>query len=316
MVELVTALALLVGPPPLSGPTAAWGNSSHAWVGGGAIFATTDGGATWRRQSPWPASQLAAVDARHAWALSVNGETIRTTDGSRWSVVGVHKLQRLSFVDDEHGFALSRDDVVLRTGDGGSTWSPTASPQRLQSICFSTPNTGWAARGGTVWTTRDGGAHWTFAQLLSARGGLPVPDLACRGTSVWAVFHGGAAAGSEGYAVFRSRDAGRHWRAVYGQFLRRGLPRIDAYAGPVAVLPGGDAWLEGSCAPCGRGTVTLVHGKRRTTFGGWQPGPLAFADRRHGLLVLTNERTGVPSVWRTANGATWHRVLRSRLLVA
>src|SRR5262249_42228339 len=152
---------------------------------------------------------------------------------------------------------------------GGSTWSATRSPQRLQSICFSTATTGWAARAGTVWTTRDGGAQWTSAPLLSARGGLPVPELACRGTSIWVVFHGGGAAGSEGYAVFRSHDAGRHWLPVYGQFLRRGLPRIDAYAGPVAVLPGGDAWLEGSCAPCGRGRVTLLHGKRRTTFAGW-----------------------------------------------
>jgi photosystem II stability/assembly factor-like uncharacterized protein len=313
--ELAVALALFIGPAPPVGPTVAWGDARHAWVGGGGgVFRSADGGTTWRKQTGAPALQLAAADARHAWALSDQGQTMRTTDGVHWSRLGVQHLVRLSFVDARHGFALTRDDFLVRTIDGGLTWQTNGGPTRLQSICFSNARTGWVARNGTVWTTHDAGAHWRPTELLQSRQGYPVPDLGCRGSAAWAVFHGAAAAGSEGYAVFRSRDAGKTWRAVYGQFLRRGLPRIDAYAGPFAVLPGGGAMLEGSCAPCGSGRVTLVGGERRAIFAGSLPGPIAYADRRHGLLVLTRAYSGIPIVLRTVDGRVWTRAFTSKLL--
>jgi photosystem II stability/assembly factor-like uncharacterized protein len=314
MAELALALALLIGPTPPLGPTVAWGDARHAWVGGGGgIFGSSDGGATWRKQTRVPALQFAATDARHAWALTDQGQTIRTTDGVHWGYLGVQHLLRLSFGDARQGFALERNDFVVRTRDGGVTWQMTGGPNRLQSICFSSARTGWVARSGTVWTTHDAGAHWKETQLLRPRQGFPVPELGCRGSAAWVVFRGGVAAGSEGYAVFRSLN-GKTWRAVYGQFMRRGLPKIDATAGPLAVLPGGGAVLEGFCGPCGRGRVTLVEGARRTRFADWLPGPLAFADRRHGLLLLTRASTGAPSVWRTTDGRAWNRVFRSKLL--
>ena len=319
MVELVAALALFIGPAPPAGPTIAWGDAAHAWAGGGGgIFASSDGGATWRTQTRAPALQLAATDARHAWALSAQGVTIRTTDGVRWLGLGVQHLMRLSFVDATHGFALERDDFVMRTTDGGVTWKPTGGPSRLQSICFSTASTGWVARDGTIWTTHDAGAHWTSKLLLRAPdGNPPVPELSCHGRDVWAMITTGAAAGSQAYAVYRSRDAGATWRAVYGQFLVKGRPRISAYAGPIAALGNGDAVLEGSCAACdGYGTVTIIHGAIRKTFpDAWPGGPMAFKDPRHGLLVLKSARTQVPSVWRTADGGRhWTRVLTSSRL--
>ncbi len=200
--------------------------------GGGGILASRDGGAAWRQQTRSPALQLAATDARHAWALGDQGVTLRTTDGVRWRSLGVQHLLRLSFVNATHGFALGRDDFVLRTTDGGSTWTRTGGPTRLQSICFSTARTGWVARNGTVWATHDAGAHWTPKLLLRAPdGNPPVPELSCRGGDVWAMLTTGAAAGSQAYAVYRSRDAGSTWRAVYAQFLVPGLPSVSAYAG-------------------------------------------------------------------------------------
>src|SRR6266536_1756612 len=110
MVELVSALALLIGPTPPLGPTIAWGDAQHAWVGGGGgIFGSADGGATWRKQTRILALQLASTDAHHAWALTGQGQTIRTTDGVHWRYLGVQHLLRLSFVDAQHGFALERD---------------------------------------------------------------------------------------------------------------------------------------------------------------------------------------------------------------
>jgi photosystem II stability/assembly factor-like uncharacterized protein len=151
--------------------------------------------------------------------------------------------------------------------------------------------------------------------LLPTRRGFPVPELYCRGRAVWVVLHDGVAAGSEGYAVFRSLDAGATWRAVYGQFLRNGLPRIDAYSGPVAVVPGGGAVLEGSCSPCGRGRVSIVRGRRTAHLRNWLPGPIAFADSRRGLLVLRRAPAGSFAILRTTDGGrTWSRVFSSALL--
>ena len=317
VLELVAALALFIGPAPADAPTLAFPDAQHGWAGGGGgIFATRDGGASWRLQTRLPARELDAADVRHAWAISDQGVTVRTTDGLQWQTLGVQHLLRLSFVDEENGFALGRDDFVLRTTDGGVTWKPAGGPQRLQSICFSDARTGWVARNGTVWTTRDSGSHWKAKVLIPTRQGYPIPVLGCRGSDVWVELHGGAAAGSEGYAVYRSVDAGATWQAKYAQFLLgdRG-PRIDAYGGPFAVLGGGDAVVEGSCSPCGYGSVTIIHGAIKKTFRAAWPGPLAFPDRAHGFVVLTSPRTGVPAVLRTVDGGrAWKPVLASKRL--
>jgi photosystem II stability/assembly factor-like uncharacterized protein len=318
VLELLAALALFIGPTPPTGPTIAWGDATHAWAGGGAgILASRDGGATWRQQTRAPALQLAATDARHAWALSAQGVTIRTTDGVHWRSLGVQHLMRLSFIDARHGFSLERDDFLMRTTDGGVTWTPTGGPSRLQSICFSTASIGWVARNGTIWTTHDAGAHWRAVTVMRMRQGFPLPELSCRGSDLWLVLHEGAAAGTEGYDIYRSRDAGVHWTKVYASPFEQNVPHVSNYSGPVVALGDADAVLEGSCAPCGGyGTVTIVHGQIKTTLSGVLPGPMAFGDPLRGLLVLTSARTGgLPSVWRTVDGGRrWTRVLTSSRL--
>lgn len=321
MLELVAALALFVGPTPLLGPTIAWGDHRHAWAGGGGgILASVDGGVTWRVQSRVPARQLVALGAAHSWALGDQGVTLRMTSGLHWESLGVQHLLRLTFGDARIGFALDRDDFVLKTTDGGTTWHPTGGPLRLQSICFVDAHTGWVARNGTVWTTHDAGAHWRARTLMRFVRGFPIPDVACHGNDVWVVFHEGAAAGTEGYRIFRSLDRGATWRAVFASFDSK-LPMISNYSGPISVTGAGAAVLEGSCSPCGRGTVTLVRtsdGGRtfaRTTLRNMGPGPIAFVDRLHGLAVLTPLPRGRPTIFRTVNGGrTWMRVLASKLL--
>jgi len=196
------------------------------------------------------------------------------------------------------------------------TWTPTGGPTRLQSLCFSDARTGWVARGGMVWTTEDAGAHWTRRTLMRERQGFPIPELYCHGDNVWLVLHGGAAAGTEGYTIFRSLDRGKTWRAVFASFSTT-LPRVSNYSGPIAALGAGVAVLEGSCAPCGAGSVTFVRMPRRlrATLKDVLPGPLAFATRSLGLAVLTPAPRGVPTVYRTTDaGRTWMRAFASTLL--
>jgi photosystem II stability/assembly factor-like uncharacterized protein len=211
VLEAFAALVLAVGPtPPYVTPSVAWGDARHAWAAGsGGILASVNAGASWRLAFRGDASGIDAVDATHAWGVGASGTTVRTTDGLHWRSLGVQHLLRLSFVDRSNGFALERDDFLMRTRDGGASWARVTAPQRLQSLCFSDAHTGWVARAGTVWTTRDGGSRWRARTLAASRQGFPIPDLYCRGRDVWVVLHEGAAAGTEGYRVLPRSTADR-----------------------------------------------------------------------------------------------------------
>lgn len=275
-------------------------------------MSASDGGVSWHVQSQRPVRQLVAADATHAWALS-RDQTLRTTDGVHWSPLGAQGLLRLSFADRLHGFAIERLAYLVRTDDGGVTWTPLTGPTRLQSLCFADARTGWVARGGTVWATHDHAAHWTKRTLTRDSG---TAGLYCSGGNVWDVVHDGAAAGTQKYTVYHSRDGGATWRAAFATFSTK-LPRVSNYAGPVAALRDGGAVLEGACAPCGAGSVTFVRvpGTHRSYIANVLPGPVAFASRSLGLAVLTPSPHGLPSIYRTTTGGrAWVRTFTSRLL--
>ena len=290
---LAAAAALALGPQPPSTPLA-FADDAHGWLGTrSGILGTTNGGATWRRETRQEGVALVALDARHAWAIGGQGLLLRTTDGLTWQSLGVKHLAAMSFPSAGRGFALDRDGILLGTNDGGRTWAALTGVPPAQALCFASASHGWLARGGAVSTTRDGGRTWRATRLRPARQGLPVPALGCRGRAVWVVFHEGGAAGSEGYEVYRSLDAGTTWREVLASRFQRRLPSISNYSGPFDVLGGGAAVLAGSCSPCGaRGTVTIVStsdGGRsfaRKTIAGQNLGGISFPDLAHGWLLL------------------------------
>jgi photosystem II stability/assembly factor-like uncharacterized protein len=184
---------------------------------------------------------------------------------------------------------LTRDGVLVVSDDAGRSWVEARAPGLVQSECFSTRRDGWVARGGTVWSTRDGGAHWLRRRLRA--GPQELPDVGCSNRDAWVVFHEGAAAGTEGYHVFHSLG-GRPWRAVLASPFQRRLPSISNYAGPFTVLGRGAAVFTGSCAPCaGLATATVVRtvdGGRsftRTALGGPPPTAIDFLDIRRGWIV-------------------------------
>jgi photosystem II stability/assembly factor-like uncharacterized protein len=268
-------------------------DAQHGWVGDSAgLFATTDG-RRFRLTVRTPVIGIDALDRKHAWALSGYGFVLRTTDGRRWRTLGAPHLFSIHFVDKRNGFGLTRDGVVVRSRDGGQTWPALRTPTLMEAQCFSSTQDGWVARSGSVWTTHDGGVRWIRTRLWSK--GHAGPTLECRGNSVWALFSDGAAAGSQGYEVFRSLDGGRSWRAILAGLVANRLPRINAYPGPFVALGGGRAVFEGGCGACvfGHGTVNFV----RTVDGGrtfaratpyirsFFGGPISFVDLKRGWLL-------------------------------
>jgi photosystem II stability/assembly factor-like uncharacterized protein len=272
----------MIVPLPASSAVA-FVDAQHGWYGSAkGLFGTSDG-RTFRVQVRAPIIGISAFDRARAWALTGTGFVLRTLDGRHWQTLGAPHLFRLQFVDARVGFGMTRDGMLVRSGDAGKTWRQLRTPQLVQSECFATRTDGWVARGGTVWVTHDGGAGWFRARLRA--GQQELPDLGCSTGGAWVVFHEGAAAGTEGYHVFRSR-AGAAWRAVYASLFQRKLPSISNYVGPFAVLRQGGAMLTGSCAPCdGGGTATLVSPTSRATWRGPAPTAISFLDARRGWIV-------------------------------
>jgi photosystem II stability/assembly factor-like uncharacterized protein len=309
---------VIVPLPPTS--AVAFVDAHHGWIGDAAgLFSTTDGRRL-RLAARTPVIGIDALDRTHAWALSGYGLILRTTDGRAWRTLSAPHLFTVKFVDRRNGFGLTRDGNVVRSHDAGASWRMTVrTPGRMQAQCFSSMRDGWVARSGSVWTTHDGGASWTRTRLGNKRLELMFPTLQCRGRSVWALVAGGAAAGSQGYEVFRSLDGGRSWRAILAGLVANRLSRINAYPGPFLALGGGRAVFEGTCGPCvfGHGTVNFV----RTVDGGrtfaratpyirsFVGGPISFPDLRRGwLLTQLFRRKKHTLLFTSDGGAHWQHI--------
>ena len=314
----------MIVPPP-SATAVAFVDQRHGWAGGQAGLVGTTDGKAFRVEVRAPIIGISAVDRARAWAITGDGFVLRTSDGHRWSRLGAPHLNRIQFVDARVGFGLTRDGVLVVSGNAGGSWVQGRSPGLVQSECFATRQLGWVARGGSVWTTHEGGRRWMRARL---RPSTALPELGCRGRDVWVLFSEGAAAGTEGYHVFRSLDGGSTWRAVLASPFQSRLPTISNYAGPFSVLGRKAAVFTGACAPCeGFGTATIVRTvdggstfRRSTPFHGYMPSALSFVDASRGWL-LSGGRVGSAGpaslgvLWRTVDGGRhWRLVYRSPLL--
>jgi len=95
------------------------GRRGWAVGGGGAVFATEDGGLTWRAQSSNVSADLLDV----------------------------------KFFDAREGLAVGGDGTAIHTSDGGATWrsEPTGTPHTLERLFFAGRARGWAVGfGGTI----------------------------------------------------------------------------------------------------------------------------------------------------------------------
>ncbi len=313
----------------------AFPTAANGWAAGeGAIIATADGGRTWTEQYRGQADirALDFTDDGHGWAVAVTS-LLRTTDGgATWSEAGEAPgslLTAVDFVSATEGWGIAARAAdgslvgdLVHTDDGGMTWSLVG--DAANSICASDRML-VAGAGSRVLRSTDGGATWTpLFEAPNARTTWMAAFVQCAGSSIWALFQGDAAAGSQGYAVSTSSDGGSSWRPVVIAPLLAGsdpafdgLAELDAYAGPFAAVTPSEAVFLGQCPACDPQHVTVLRTEdggrswQRHVINGFVPTGLAFADARHGWM--TTQLGGYPGrhaaiLATTDGGRSWHPV--------
>lgn len=300
-------------------------------AGAGGVFATRDGGATWKLVHPSrPAATTGEVDlldAKTGFALLPDG-LIKTTDaGNHWSspVTPEPQLSHVDFTTPTKGWAIGRKhgngaNTLFRTDDGGRTYEEVLTP--AESVCFGSQSVGWVASRARVLRTTDGGANWTpsFVNPFSSGGTSWLsPALYCAGQDVaWLVLAGGDNAGMQTYAAYRTTDGGGHWRPML-QSLMQG-PNLGVQqafgerAGPLSVLDAMDAYVVTTCPIChsnGSSAIQVTHDGGKTWTGiddiaaaGSEATSVDFVDREHGWLATAN------GIFATSDGGTtWRQQL-------
>ena len=320
----------------------AFPSTRDGWAAGrGAIIATADGGATWTQQYTGLADirSLDFTDERHGWAVAAASLLRTVNGGDTWSPAGEPTGLVLTSVvfdgpDEGWGVALPAGKVgdpvpgtLVATTDGGTSWT-VVKQDIADSVCLAGGDL-VAGAGSTVLRSTDGGATWST--LLDVGGttatwftaSVDCPDL----QSIWVLFQGGSAAGSQGYAAYTSADGGVGWQpVVVAPMLVGSNPRyadvtpLDSYSGPFAAVSASKAVFLGECPACDPQRVTVLRthdgGTRweRSVVSGFAPTGIAFADAAHGWMtaVIGGTEGLRPAILATTDGGrTWHPVFPS-----
>jgi photosystem II stability/assembly factor-like uncharacterized protein len=202
---------------------------------GGALWHSTDGGATWRRQKLPPVDGFDALDGRHAWAGSGPGFLWKTPDGGRsWS----RSSWSRSVVP--RAVSVAGSDVVLET-DGGYLGSSGAGrswhwldvrlpPQGVPGLAKIRPGFGFVLdqSGRSAWLSSDTGRTWRRIRLPVS---YPVSiSFADPRTGIL------AAGGHLGYST---SDGGRSWTTRRMPFNADGDVVLTAAPGLMTESAGG-----------------------------------------------------------------------------
>jgi photosystem II stability/assembly factor-like uncharacterized protein len=320
----------------------AFPSTRRGWAAGpGTIIATTDGGATWTRQYGGHADvgALWFTDDRHGWAVTTRS-LLRTTDaGATWSAAAEPAgmvLASVDFVSSAEGWGIAYPrgnageplpGTLVHTDDGGSSWTVVAA-KAADSVCVSGGEL-VAGAGSRVLKSTDAGRTWTtLLDAADPQAGWFTATVQCPAPgSVWVLFEGGGAAGSQGYAAYTSNDGGVAWQPVVVSPVLvgsdpafHGVTPLDAYPGPFDAISATQAVFLGQCPACDPQRVTVLRtddggqGWDREVVGGFAPTGLDFADGRHGWMttVIGGQEGRRSAILATTDGGrTWRPVFPS-----
>ena len=139
-----------------AGGVAAAGQVDPLAGGRGIVLTTVNGGQTWRvHEMPDATGTLLAVsatDARHCWAVGMNGSIVSTRNGGATWIeddAGQHgaagTLSAVAFTDAHNGWA-GGSNLLLHTSDGGKTWvNQMSGTFDVYALCCPGDGSAWAA---------------------------------------------------------------------------------------------------------------------------------------------------------------------------
>ena len=256
-------------------------SASQGWVvGRRQILATTDGGATWTVQDQGDLNLVSGdfISSTTGWAVGVHTLLFTDNGGSTWTRLPepCPALQSVHFVSASVGFAVAGGSgaqgtgttapgtggVVLTTTDGGRSWHALPAPANPQTICFSSPDSGWLGADGKLYASSDGGYSWKLRARGVHGGGLSPGFMAvqCANGSAWAEEIGpGAGMSQEPHVGFHADPAGVTPIFAEQYFPHPGvtisIESPSAYAGPMSAISASAAAFVDWCDACGYGTV-------------------------------------------------------------
>ena len=255
------------------------------------ILGTTNGGRS------WSTSYLSSVSAKtnkggivsidfintsDGWALLYGEGLISTTDGGRaWSAPrepAQGSVMAYTFTGPSNGWALTSKGVLLRTVNDLKTWLKVTTPAAGTSLCATPSGSLWLGQSdtGSVYSSSNGDS-WKLSlsgSRVPAAGNVPprkpAPWISCSGTSAWLLYNWGESAGSMAYAVERTLNGGKSWKAVVSDEVKPAVPADTAGVFATVESFGStgktSAWILGFCGPCTTGSAMVATTTDATTF--------------------------------------------------
>jgi photosystem II stability/assembly factor-like uncharacterized protein len=220
------------------------GKNSGFVLAGGSIFATDDGGHTWKESYRFSPSEFEGATPelyslrfngkKRGWVVGsasrgdvvVNSILAITRDGgATWQVLRAPTKQELihiDFVDEKRGWIVGANGAILHTDDAGETWTRQKSDVTvtLYHVDFRNEKQGWTVgERGTILTTNNGGAGWSKVTSPVSATLLSVQFV--NENEGWIVGRGGI--------ILRSGDGGLAWveqesntkRNLYALFMTK-----------------------------------------------------------------------------------------------
>lgn len=163
----------------------------------GALYHTTNGGATWTPVPDFLGAYVAVdVEGSNIWAANVGGRFYRSTDsGTTWIQGDLPQnpliVGDMEFFDQNIGYAAGSWGWIFRTDDGGVTWQPLPTPNgndNFTDIYLIGPNELWiSTNSNTAYYTANGGQNWAVLDIGAPGFGAFAAITADPSGSAWSV---------------------------------------------------------------------------------------------------------------------------------
>ena len=188
-------------------------------------------------------SGLYFSDGERGWGVSGSQKVLRTTNaGARWDEIAlpflsqIQKLKAICAQPPSGLWVVGDYGTMCRSTDDGATWAPVDSTtsQHLTDITFADADTGWAAGGGSLLSTVDGGQSWNPSYM---NGDHTWSGVACASATTV------CAAGLDNIAgrgcVVRTTNGGETWRQVLTSATTHTMVDVGFWNAPVGWAWGG-----------------------------------------------------------------------------